>query len=115
MRGEVEAALADHFGRPVPLTLVVDPGAGGAARSTGSPARRPARPPAAEHPTAAHAGRTPARRRHRPVAETPGTTVTEDDEDLAAFDESELGEVAEIDNSAEPRVLQAFPGAEEVV
>jgi hypothetical protein len=30
------------------------------------------------------------------------------------FDESELGEVAEIDNSAEARLLQAFPGAEEI-
>ncbi len=37
-----------------------------------------------------------------------------DVEDLSPFDESELGEVAVIDNSAQSRVLQAFPGAEEV-
>jgi DNA polymerase-3 subunit gamma/tau len=35
-------------------------------------------------------------------------------EDLSSFDESELGEVAVVDNSAQSRVLQAFPGAEEV-
>ena len=38
----------------------------------------------------------------------------EETEDLSVFDESELGEVADIDNSAESRVLKAFPGAEEV-
>ncbi len=35
-------------------------------------------------------------------------------DDLSSFDESELGEVAVVDNSAQSRVLQAFPGAEEV-
>jgi DNA polymerase-3 subunit gamma/tau len=29
-RGDVEAALADHFGQPIPLRLVVDDGSGGA-------------------------------------------------------------------------------------
>jgi DNA polymerase-3 subunit gamma/tau len=38
----------------------------------------------------------------------------DDDQDFSAFDESELGEVANVDNSPEARVLQAFPGAEEV-
>ena len=38
----------------------------------------------------------------------------DDEEDFSAFDESELGEVAKVDNSPEARVLQAFPGAEEV-
>jgi DNA polymerase-3 subunit gamma/tau len=38
----------------------------------------------------------------------------DDDQDFSAFDESELGEVAKVDNSPEARVLQAFPGAEEV-
>ena len=36
------------------------------------------------------------------------------EEDFSAFDEAELGEVADVDNSPEARVLQAFPGAEEV-
>jgi hypothetical protein len=35
-------------------------------------------------------------------------------EDLSTFDEAELGEAVDVDNSAESRVLQAFPGAEEV-
>jgi hypothetical protein len=38
----------------------------------------------------------------------------DDEQDFSAFDESELGEVANVDNSPEARVLQAFPGAEEV-
>lgn len=38
----------------------------------------------------------------------------DDDQDFSAFDESELGEVADVDNSPAARVLQAFPGAEEV-
>jgi hypothetical protein len=37
----------------------------------------------------------------------------EDVEDLAVFEADDL-QVAEIDNSAEARLLQAFPGAEEV-
>jgi DNA polymerase-3 subunit gamma/tau len=35
-------------------------------------------------------------------------------EDFSAFDEGELGEVADVDTSPAARVLQAFPGAEEV-
>jgi hypothetical protein len=38
----------------------------------------------------------------------------DESEALSAFEESELGEVADVDNSAQARVLQAFPGAEEV-
>ncbi len=45
-------------------------------------------------------------------AEEPG--AGDPDEDLSSFDESALGEVAVVDNSAQSRVLQAFPGAEEV-
>ena len=88
MRPEVEAALADQFGRPVPLVLVVD----GAPLSHVEPtddAPEPARPA----PSVA--------------------TDPEDDEDLAVFEADDL-RVAEIDNSAEARLLQAFPGAEEV-
>ncbi len=46
----------------------------------------------------------------------PGVSEGTDDaeEDLSPFDESALGEVAVVDNSAQSRVLQAFPGAEEV-
>jgi hypothetical protein len=43
-----------------------------------------------------------------------GSDPTDDPEDPDAFDESELGELVDVDNSAEARVRQAFPGAEEV-
>jgi hypothetical protein len=38
----------------------------------------------------------------------------DESEDPSVFDESNLGEIADVDNSAQARVLQAFPGAEEV-
>ena len=44
----------------------------------------------------------------------PGDDPDEPDDDPSVFDAAELGEVADVDNSAEARVLQAFPGAEEV-
>ena len=91
MRPEVEAALAEQFGRPVPLVLVVD----------GAPARA-----RRSRPTTVPAARPPGDRSWRP-------TDPDDDEDLAVFEADDL-EVAEIDNSAEARLLQAFPGAEEV-
>jgi len=47
-------------------------------------------------------------------AASPAPAAGDDVEDLADFDAENL-EVAEIDNSAEARLLQAFPGAEEVV
>jgi len=102
MRAEVESALADQFGRPIPLVLVVD-------GSSGAP--QPAAPATVGHeddapPSATVPGSGPV-----PVrAEEPEDL----EEDLADFDADNL-EVAEIDNSAESRLLQAFPGAEEVV
>ena len=90
MRAEVEAALADQFGRPVPLVLVVDGGS--------------TLVPAADETTDVPAEPT--------ASET--ADGSDDAEDLADFDAGNL-EVAEIDNSAESRLLQAFPGAEEVV
>ena len=93
MRAEVEAALADQFGRPIPLVLVVDGAAGPSAPAAG---HRPDDPSA---PTASAA---------------PPADREDEMEDLADFDADNL-EIAEIDNSAEARLLQAFPGAEEVV
>ncbi|HEY5097955.1 MAG TPA: DNA polymerase III subunit gamma/tau, partial [Acidimicrobiales bacterium] len=129
VRGEIEAALSEQFGRPVLLELVVDPGAEAPSR------RRDASSP--DDPGAApgrSAGNSGTKRTSVPTAAAPGASGPpdapgppdqpegpadhhgpDDHEDLAAFDESELGEVAEVDNSAEARVLEAFPGAEEVV
>ena len=95
MRSEVEAALADQFGRPVPLVLVVDGGS--------------APPPAAdtEGPTDGLTG--------GPGIPPAGAgSVADGVDDLSDFDADNL-EVVEVDNSAEARLLQAFPGAEEVV
>jgi DNA polymerase-3 subunit gamma/tau len=93
MRPEVEAALADQFGRPVPLVLVVDGDPGAALVPVGESGDDVLAP--------AHSA--------------PRAAGSDDlEEDLADFDAAEL-EVAEIDNSAEARLLQAFPGAEEVI
>ena len=104
-RGEVEAALADQFGRPIPLILVVD----------GAPPA-PAQAPAPVAESTSTSGNTDDER-PVPAVETMTARVAESDheeEDLADFDPENL-EVAEIDNSAEARLLEAFPGAEEVV
>ncbi len=100
MRAEVESALADQFGRSVPLVLVVDGSSGGAQQT-----------PASGRPDADGADNAPS------SPSSTGAPVDSDDdpvEDLADFDADNL-EVAEIDNSAETRIFQAFPGAEEVV
>ncbi len=117
VRGEIEAALSEQFGRPVGLELVVDPGAEPAPVRSGPPPDAPAPtsgppptgPPAdgADHgPADVGAGRR--------AAPDPGDDPDEPDDDPSVFDAAELGEVADVDNSAEARVLQAFPGAEEV-
>ncbi|MGA2835778.1 MAG: DNA polymerase III subunit gamma/tau [Acidimicrobiales bacterium] len=107
MRPEVEAALADQFGRPIPLVLVVD-AAPGSPATPGSPSS-PA-PPSAAGPRSDDAGTSD---RVAPTAPRAGDP-DEPEEDLSDFDDVDL-EVAEIDNSAQARLLQAFPGAEEVV
>jgi len=92
MRPEIEAALAEQFGRPIPIVLVVD----------GAP----------PEPTLTPSGAGPS----SPAPAAPSATADDPDdaEDLAVFEDDGL-EVADIDNSAEARLLQAFPGAEEVV
>jgi DNA polymerase-3 subunit gamma/tau len=112
VRGEIESALSGHFGRQVGLVLIVDSGAPSGssdpipppdAAPDSAPASRPGppdpgTPPRASKPSPGHAE----------------GGATDGIDDLAAFDESELGEIAQVDNSATSRVLQAFPGAEEV-
>jgi hypothetical protein len=145
VRGDVEAALSEYFGLPVGLTLVVDPGGAegqtatdatspgpapaappaprpssrGAPEGTGESPTDPPSPPSASDPTDPDPRRPPGDGRHaaedRQSGEQRHHQETAEEEDLSAFDESELGEIADIDNSAEARVLQAFPGAEEVL
>jgi hypothetical protein len=130
VQGDVEAALSDHFGQPVGLTLIVDDGASAAAAPAGPPEESPGGPRPSS-PASASAASPPIEDGPEPHPEPPagapesGPTpagsltldVVDDDEeeDGSTFDESELGEIADVDNSAEARVLQAFPGAEEVL
>ena len=124
VRGEIETALSEQFGRAVGLELVVDPGAEPTRSRPGSlpgepPMRsgapRPPGPSSPSDPPAAGAttdgsGRVPLAGSATDLGEEP-----DDQDDLSVFDEAELGEVVvDVDNSAEARVLQAFPGAEEV-
>ncbi len=84
---EVESVVSEYFGRRVPITLVVDDG--------GSPAARPPRD-------------------HVEDATGHGERAEDLVQEMDSFDEDELGEVVDMDNSAEVRVRQVFPGAEEV-
>ncbi len=122
MRPEIEGALSGHFGRPVGLTLVVEPGAGPFPdpEPGGSRGVRPVSAvsaAAADSATRASGRSAPgAGPTSEPATAAPvhhGGSDPDHLEELAGFDESEL-EIAEVDNSAEARVLQAFPGAEEV-
>jgi hypothetical protein len=110
VRGEIESALSGHFGREVGLVLIVDSGTPpGASDPTpppdvgSSPASRPGPPDPGTPP-----------RVSTPSPDHPEGGATDGIDDLGVFDESELGEIAQVDNSATSRVLQAFPGAEEV-
>ncbi len=105
MRPEVEAALADQFGRPIPLVLVVDGSEGTAPEPVLTSDRADDRVDDGHREDDGSGAPPPTRRPAEP---------DDLDEDLSAFDTDNL-EVAEIDNSAEARLLQAFPGAEEVV
>ncbi len=108
MQAEVEAALGECFGRPVGLELVVEAGAVEPGGPPGpSPAPRPGEPP--DSPTA----RTPPRSRSQVAAPVGDPDPDPEEADLSVFDEAG-SEIADIDNSAEARVLHAFPGAEEV-
>ncbi len=121
---EIGSELSEHFGRPVGLVLVVDTGAGpdggddrpGRGGSV-APVSRSAVSPASPGPLPS-GGRGDGGAGAAPTAGTvtdpSDPSDPEEDEALSAFEESELGEVAEVDNSARARVLQAFPGAEEV-
>ncbi len=88
-RPEVEAALAAHFGRPVPLKLVLDDDSG-AGRAPGG-------------------GRRGEERRGDPA---PG--YEEPPEDPSDYDWAQMEEAPTAVVSPEQRLLEAFPGAEEV-
>ncbi|MHB1776784.1 MAG: DNA polymerase III subunit gamma/tau [Acidimicrobiales bacterium] len=103
VRGVVEQALAAHFGRPVPLELVVEgtPTGGGSPGRPSSPGGRgPSGTP--DPPVNGSAATAP------PVDELGADDSGDDD-----FDPDEPG-LAPVESVAEARLLEAFPGAEEV-
>ncbi len=127
VRGEIEVALSEQFGRPVGLELVVDPGAE-APRNRQEPAPDDHDQSATTVTGGSSLGAPASSTAAGPPAPVPidgpadpddhddpgGRGHLDDHDDLSAFDDAQLGEIANVDNSAEARVLQAFPGAEEV-
>jgi DNA polymerase-3 subunit gamma/tau len=117
IRGDVEPALTEYFGMPVVLSLVVESDAGG--RAEDALRAGPGAPPEAR--TGARAGAGAGRGIPTPLVQTSpssgGSPDTDDEDtgDMASFRDSELGAVVNVDNSAEARVLEAFPGAEEIL
>jgi DNA polymerase III subunit gamma/tau len=113
VRGEIESALSGHFGRTVGLVLIVDSGtSAGGDDPVALPSAVAGSPPASA-PGPTDPGASPP----RSLTPSPGHAeegAADEIEDLSAFEDSELGEIAQVDNSATSRVLQAFPGAEEV-
>jgi DNA polymerase III subunit gamma/tau len=100
LRPEVEAVLAEHFGCPIPLRLVVDSASGDA------PVRRTA--------VAAPAGAAPAPPSDAPAAADADTAGVDTDE--AGIDE--IGDVSQLVDADVPvtssldRLTDLFPGAE---
>jgi DNA polymerase III subunit gamma/tau len=105
-RADAEAALAARFGRPVPLRLVLDPG-GAPQDGTGPGSSSADDPPGRSDPT----GPTS-------PAGSSGPVTPSDLEDVTF--EYSTQEVADLEDagpaitSPEQRLLEAFPGAEEV-
>ena len=93
------------------------PAARGSAPPAGAAAAMPFPTPPGS-PAVASGSRAPSAPTDRSAPSAPADRSApvedDDDQDFSAFDESELGEVADVDNSPAARVLQAFPGAEEV-
>ena len=114
VRSVVEDAIAAHLGSPVTLTLVVDgsgdgsatgPGGSGTASTSTAPSSSPS-------PAAAAAGRGPAGTTPNGTGSPADSTTNEVDEEV--FDPDDVVDAVPVESVAEARVLEAFPGAEEV-
>jgi hypothetical protein len=108
-RGQVEQELSSHFGTPLTLRLTVDdsPGSLGSSGPAGAPAGTPA------------VGRArPGAASPRPGAIAAGADEPRDDEPEVGLDPGDEIDPDQPSGSAEfaaqARLLQAFPGAEEV-
>jgi hypothetical protein len=100
-RAEVEAALAAYFGRPVPLRLVLDEAGAGAVGPAG-----------AFSAAGAIGGGVAGVARVAPTAVVPDDPTSPDDP--ASIDLDDLIDAPGAVLSPEQRLLEAFPGAEEV-
>ena len=109
-RAEVEAALAAHFGRPVPLRLVVDEESGPppVPDPTPSPPARPS-PDRGAPPPARPAASSPPPRSDPPPAADTADDGSDDDIDVSTLEDAPNDERSHLD-----RLAQAFPGAEVV-
>jgi hypothetical protein len=110
----VEDAIAAHLGRPVTLTLVVDgsgdgsavdPSRPGATSTSAGPSVSPS--PAATAARQGLAGTAPN------GAGNPASSAAPD-ADEEVFDPDDVVDAVPVESVAEARVLEAFPGAEEV-
>ncbi len=113
VRSEVEDALSAHFGRRVPLQFILDEGSGPDATGPG--------PDGGRRADRAGSGPSPGQRAARPVVTPPtgGPRPAEadpagDDDDPSQIDLDELEDAPSAVLSPEERLLEAFPGAEEV-
>jgi DNA polymerase III subunit gamma/tau len=106
LRPEVEAALASHFGRPVPLRLVV---AGGAASPAASPPQSSSPRPRRSSATTGTADDVPPPSDERDA--DPFDDVHDDHDDVGDIADLEDADVA---TSSVDRLTELFPGAEVV-
>ncbi len=109
VRSVVEDAIAAHLGSPVTLSLVVDgTGDGDAAGRPGTTAPSTAPSPA----RSAAAGAGLAGTAPNGTGSAAGSTHHEADDEV--FDPDDVVDAVPVESVAEARVLEAFPGAEEV-
>jgi DNA polymerase III subunit gamma/tau len=104
VRPEVESALAEHFGRPVPVSVVVD----GAPAPPAGDDPLPSRPASSAAPASRASTPPPA---SRPSAEAESSPFDEADEigDVADLDDADVPAMSSVD-----RIAEMFPGAEVV-
>ena len=113
VRSVVEDAIAAHLGSPVTLTLVVD-GSGDASAADSGRAGAASPSPSAASPgrPAAAAGAGSAGPSPNEAGNPAGPAGHELDEEV--FDPDDVVDAVPVESVAEARVLEAFPGAEEV-
>jgi DNA polymerase III subunit gamma/tau len=117
VRSVVEDAIAAHLGSPVTVTLVVDGSGDGDAVDSGRPGA--ASTSAAPSPAGSPVGSTAAARPGPAGAAPNGTgssadSTTNEVDDEEVFDPDDVVDAVPVESVAEARVLEAFPGAEEV-